>query len=304
MSYCGAVDRYPDTRDMGYPFARPFAGPRRRRSATRSSRWPNAAARTVTIRHASRAQESTGSRRRARTCLAPDASAVLRRSLSSSSSSTSDPCAGPRFHARRCRACPTRVDTIVASRSRASGSSPRCSNALPQRLRRRVEAAVVADLVEARAGEPLADLLRGRRVEQRVAPVLDLGVAGEQQRRAADLEQQDQAGVVEDVVEDAHDREHLLGAHPVDLRESPTAPPAGSRWRSPHPGRAAGRRPSLAARRRARSRRPGARTRPGPSSRLRGRSPLDCSSVGGPSTSMRDAGQQVGDRRACVPKLA
>jgi hypothetical protein len=24
MSYCGAVDRYPDTRDMGYPFARPF----------------------------------------------------------------------------------------------------------------------------------------------------------------------------------------------------------------------------------------------------------------------------------------
>lgn len=24
MSYCGAVDRYPDTRDMGYPFSRPF----------------------------------------------------------------------------------------------------------------------------------------------------------------------------------------------------------------------------------------------------------------------------------------
>jgi hypothetical protein len=25
MSFCGAVDRYPDTRDMGYPFARPLA---------------------------------------------------------------------------------------------------------------------------------------------------------------------------------------------------------------------------------------------------------------------------------------
>ena len=37
MSFCGAVDRYPDTREMGYPFHRPFAGsphpchPRRRR---------------------------------------------------------------------------------------------------------------------------------------------------------------------------------------------------------------------------------------------------------------------------------
>ena len=27
MSFCGAVDRYPDARDMGYPFARPFAEP-------------------------------------------------------------------------------------------------------------------------------------------------------------------------------------------------------------------------------------------------------------------------------------
>jgi hypothetical protein len=27
MSFCGAVDRYPDARDMGYPFARPFAQP-------------------------------------------------------------------------------------------------------------------------------------------------------------------------------------------------------------------------------------------------------------------------------------
>jgi hypothetical protein len=27
MSFCGAVDRYPDSRDMGYPFARPFEQP-------------------------------------------------------------------------------------------------------------------------------------------------------------------------------------------------------------------------------------------------------------------------------------
>jgi hypothetical protein len=24
MSYCGAADRYPDARDIGYPFSRPF----------------------------------------------------------------------------------------------------------------------------------------------------------------------------------------------------------------------------------------------------------------------------------------
>lgn len=27
MSYCGAADRYPDARDMGYPFSRPFTRP-------------------------------------------------------------------------------------------------------------------------------------------------------------------------------------------------------------------------------------------------------------------------------------
>ncbi len=51
MSWCGAVDRYPDTRDMGYPFARPFAGSAA--SAIRDTivRLPHAAARTLTIRH-------------------------------------------------------------------------------------------------------------------------------------------------------------------------------------------------------------------------------------------------------------
>ena len=36
VSYCGAVDRYPDARDMGYPFHRPF-GSTRRPCRTRSS---------------------------------------------------------------------------------------------------------------------------------------------------------------------------------------------------------------------------------------------------------------------------
>ena len=47
LSFCGAVDRYPDTRDMGYPFSRPFAT-----SISDTIRnLPAAAGRTVTIRH-------------------------------------------------------------------------------------------------------------------------------------------------------------------------------------------------------------------------------------------------------------
>ena len=51
MSYCGAVARYPDARDMGYPFSRPFAGPKA--SAIRDAilGLDSAAARTVRIRH-------------------------------------------------------------------------------------------------------------------------------------------------------------------------------------------------------------------------------------------------------------
>jgi hypothetical protein len=53
MSYCGAVDRYPDTREMGYPFNRPFDGPTA--GAIRDAILANAsaAARTVRIRHTS-----------------------------------------------------------------------------------------------------------------------------------------------------------------------------------------------------------------------------------------------------------
>jgi hypothetical protein len=47
MSYCGAVDRYPDTRDMGYPFSRPFAAP----IADTVLALSAAAGRSFTIRH-------------------------------------------------------------------------------------------------------------------------------------------------------------------------------------------------------------------------------------------------------------
>jgi hypothetical protein len=47
MSFCGAVERYPDTRDMGYPFSRPFA----RSIADTILDVPSAAGRSLTIRH-------------------------------------------------------------------------------------------------------------------------------------------------------------------------------------------------------------------------------------------------------------
>lgn len=50
MSWCGAVDRYPDTRDMGYPFCRPFKGGAHAIADTFAG-LASAAGRTVTIRH-------------------------------------------------------------------------------------------------------------------------------------------------------------------------------------------------------------------------------------------------------------
>ena len=47
MSFCGAVERYPDTRDMGYPFSRPFGQP----VAETILGLPSAAGRSLTIRH-------------------------------------------------------------------------------------------------------------------------------------------------------------------------------------------------------------------------------------------------------------
>jgi hypothetical protein len=48
MSYCGAADRYPDVRDMGYPFSRPFQAP----IADTFLALGNAAGRRLTIRRA------------------------------------------------------------------------------------------------------------------------------------------------------------------------------------------------------------------------------------------------------------
>jgi len=50
MSYCGAVDRYPDARDMGYPFSRPF-GASPSSISNRIVALHSAAGRTVKIRH-------------------------------------------------------------------------------------------------------------------------------------------------------------------------------------------------------------------------------------------------------------
>jgi hypothetical protein len=47
MSFCGAVERYPDTRDMGYPFSRPFGRP----VAETILDLPSAAGLSLTIRH-------------------------------------------------------------------------------------------------------------------------------------------------------------------------------------------------------------------------------------------------------------
>jgi hypothetical protein len=47
MSFCGAVDRYPDARDMGYPFSRPFADS----VGETLLRVQSAAGRSFTIRH-------------------------------------------------------------------------------------------------------------------------------------------------------------------------------------------------------------------------------------------------------------
>ena len=52
MSYCGAVDRYPDLRDMGYPFARPLGATITQTFAAADAAATTAAAgRTFTIRH-------------------------------------------------------------------------------------------------------------------------------------------------------------------------------------------------------------------------------------------------------------
>ena len=47
MSFCGARDRYPDAREMGYPFSRPLPGG----IAATLEALPTVRARDLTIRH-------------------------------------------------------------------------------------------------------------------------------------------------------------------------------------------------------------------------------------------------------------
>ena len=75
---------------------------------------------------------------------------------------------------------------------------------------RGIQTAVVADLVEVDVRDQLGHLLPVGRLGHRVAPALELRVAGEQQLLRADFEQQDQAGVVHLVVELPDDFEQPL----------------------------------------------------------------------------------------------
>src|SRR6266545_4730613 len=90
---------------------------------------------------------------------------------------------------------------------------------VPERLRRGVAAAVVADLVDVDVGEQLHDLL----LLQRVLPILDLGVAGEEQLLPADFEEEDHAGVVHGVVHDQHQLQERLGARAAQAADEPAA---------------------------------------------------------------------------------
>ncbi len=139
-----------------------------------------------------------------------------------------------------------------------------------------------------------------RGVEQRVAPVLDLGVAGEQQRGVADLEQQDQARVVEHLVHDPQQRQHLVGVGAVDLGYQPLgrAAESSARTASGNSGAESGRDP----RRRFSALRPD--PRPPPDARIRRRScgpgrrcRVACLSVGGPRTSIVTPGSRSRDVR-------
>ena len=54
-----------------------------------------------------------------------------------------------------------------------------------------------------------------------VLPVLDLRIAGEEKEFLADLEEQNEAGVVHRAVDDAHELEELGGVHRLDVAHEP-----------------------------------------------------------------------------------
>ena len=88
-----------------------------------------------------------------------------------------------------------------------------------ERARRRVAAAVVADLVEVDPGEQPPQRRALGRASERPRPVLDLRVAGKEEPLVAGVEHEDHARVVERVVDRAHDpqqRRELLAFQPLD----------------------------------------------------------------------------------------
>ena len=70
----------------------------------------------------------------------------------------------------------------------------------PQRFRRRIQAAMVAHLVDVDVGKQL--LPRG--IAQSERPVLNLRVAGKQELPLADFEQQNHAGIVHHAIQVAN----------------------------------------------------------------------------------------------------
>src|SRR6185369_13914343 len=84
----------------------------------------------------------------------------------------------------------------------------------------------MADLVE--VGVDQQSLIRNGigRILQGVTPILDLGVAGEQELHLSDLEQQDKARVVHGIVENADELEALFRMGRRNAWDEPT----GSGW--------------------------------------------------------------------------
>ena len=108
---------------------------------------------------------------------------------------------------------------------------------------RGVPAPVVTDLVEVDPGQSLAEppvlalAVGAERAIEGIAPVLDLGVARQQQAAPSHCEEQHHAGVVQHVVESLHDLQDLAGRGVVQLLQKPGRPPEPARRRHEFAGR-------------------------------------------------------------------
>ena len=304
MSFCGAVDRYPDTRDMGYPFCRPFAGRRRRdpRHARRRSR--NAAAGTVTdpprrdgsLRGELDVDPEDFVRRLRRLSRCCGGRCMLLELVDQ------QPRAGPRCRGRRAVLAGQRRD------HRRSGGrrwlrARAVREPVPQRLGRGVEAAVVADLVEAGARRAARGSPRRRRARRTARS--SSSRSGRRPGTASRLSPISNSRIRLVLLSTSSRMRTIASISSARIRRSGGSPSGllGMRGESARRGRAAGRPPSRRRGAPARRRRRGARTR-----RRRSRAwwaiAADCSSVGGPSTSIADPGQQAARSAASSPKLA